>query len=126
MNKNYLYLIVFEDDTQFVGGDYMSTKWNEIPSKKIKRIFYRLPGGDCLTLSGYDKYYHMIEATTDLLGKSRGQVKLRHAYIMGKVADKVVRYKISLEIKNNKGEIAKEFFNSDDKEITKLNVLGWK
>jgi hypothetical protein len=126
MEQNTLYLIVFEDESKFSGGNYMETKWKEIPSKKIKRIFYRLPGGDCLTLSGYDKYYHMIEATQDLLGKNRGKVRLRYAYIMGKIENKVVRYKISLEPQNNKSEIEKELFYDTDKEITKLNVIGWK
>jgi hypothetical protein len=117
---------VFEDDTKFVGGTYMDTKWNEIPLKKIKQILYHLPGGDWLTLGGYDKYYHMIEATTDLIGKNRGKVRLRYAYIMGQVDDNVIRYKISLESQNNKIDVEKELFKETDKEIIKLNSIGWK
>ena len=66
-NKNQaLFSVIFEDDTVFYGGDnYKETKWLSIPNQKIKRIFYRLPDGNYLSLSGYDSYFHMVEVTQD-------------------------------------------------------------
>jgi hypothetical protein len=121
-----LYTIIFADESKFIGGDYKHTKWNEIPNKKIKRIFYSLPDGDHLTLSGYEEYYHMIEATQDLTGKNRGVVTLRYAYLMGKVGTKVVIYKIDLETRQGTRKISKEIYDIKDQKIQELNPQGWK
>lgn len=126
MNIEGLYQIIFIDNSTFVGGNYQHTKWNEMPNKKIKRIFYTLPDGDHLSLSGYEEYYHMIEATQDLIGKNKGFVKLRYAYIMGKIGTKVVLYKIGLEAKEGKREILKQICDIKDAKIQELNPQGWK
>jgi hypothetical protein len=81
---NSLYQIVFFDNSVYKGGDLKSPKWLEIPDKKIRSIFYQLPFGDNLVLSGYDKYYHYIECTTDISGDKKGEVQLEFAYLIGK------------------------------------------
>lgn len=126
-----LYSVIFEDKSCFVGGtDYENTKWLEIPQKKIKRLFYRLPSGDYLILDGYDKYYHMVEALKDITGIERGKIKLQYAYIMGKKDNKVVSYRITLFNKPTDryktGDIVKREFEADSKLITELNSIGWK
>ena len=136
-----LYSIVFDDDTNFLGGtSHFETKWLEIPDKKIKRIFYRLPGGDYLTLAGYDKYYHMIEGVKNIarVGKSNAKksplnkaTRVEYAYIMGKQGKHVVSYRISLisSKENNRyklGDITKRVFETKDEIISKLHPQGWK
>jgi len=117
-----LFVIVFKDDSIFEGGNYQQTKWKEIPDKQIRSIFYRIPNGDHLILSGYDKYYHMIEVCEDLNGERKGEVRLDFSYIMGKKDGYVRIYKINLQ--NNNIEI-KELEENDDF-IKKLNSKFWK
>ena len=119
---NRLYVIIFDDDTKFEGGDCTDTKWLEIPNKKIRSLFYSLPFGDCICLSGYDKYYQFIEAVVDLNGDKKGQKIIEHIYVIG-VKDKAVRiYKISL--KNKKIDIIDT--DNEDKFIKELNPIGWR
>ena len=117
-----LFSVIFEDGTHFIGGNsYFETKWLEIPIKPIKRIFYRLPGGDYLSLGkeNYDKYFHMVEMPIDWAKISLNKVEMlnpkkiiEYAYIMGRRGDKVISYRITLfnrrsitiklSLKNNK------------------------
>ena len=129
MSKRPLFVLVLEDDTIYSGGDFTNTKWNEIPlNKKIKRIFYSLTNKDCLCLDGYDKYFHMIEATTDLNGSKAGKVNIEYAYIFGKKEDKVTCYKINLKTRPDKniGNIERIEFATDSEFIQQLNKDGWK
>lgn len=118
-----LFVITFEDKKVFVGGtSYKKTKWLEVPQKKIKSVFYRLPSGDHLGLSGYDNYYYMIEATQDLNGINKGNERLQAFYAMGKKDDKVLIYRVNL--RNH--EISTTLLDSNDKAITGLNKAGWR
>jgi len=120
-----LFTVIFEDKSYFIGGtSYFQTKWKEVPHKKIKRIFYRLPDGNHLCLENYDKYYHMIEAITDLNGTDKQKTKLENAYIMGKIGDKVVSYRIILR-KDSIGSIIREELPFKSEKIQKLNPNGW-
>jgi len=130
-NKNHpLYTIIFEDESIFEGGTIMNTKWLEIPNKKIDRIFYKLPTNDFMCLSGYDKYFHYIEAVQDLNGKERGKVKIENIYLMGRKENKVKSYRITLTNKpfdkHKVGDITVRNFDINDDRIAKLNKKGWK
>lgn len=120
-----LFTVVFEDDSIFKGGEnYKETKWLEIPNKKIKRLFYKLPHGDYFCLSGYEKYYHFIEATKDLNGKRKGEERLEYVYLMGKLGNKVIVYKISL--KNGGNYMSRYKLDGESDTITALNINGWR
>lgn len=122
-----LYTIIFEDSSSFLGGDLNNTKWNEIPPKKIRSLFYCLPNGDCIGLSKYDKYFHMIEAVVDLNGNNRGQKKLEYAYIMGLKEEDVRVYRINLCDKEKKiGNIEVIDYKITDDFVKSLNTNGWK
>ncbi len=126
-----LYVVVFTDKTSFKGGDFYNTKWNEIPAKKIDRIIYSLPDGNAITLHGYEKYYHFIEATNDLNGQNAGHVCLQHACIMGKKGNKVTVYTIILrkhdiEETYKYGDIIRREYDIKDSRIQALNKKGWK
>lgn len=123
MNKKYpLYTCVLEDNSVYFGGtEWTETLWNTI-DKPIKRINYLLPDGNVLTLHGYKKYYHMIEVTTDLTGKNKGNLNFEFAYIMGMKASGVRCYKINLKT----GEIEVKLFDIVDDFICGLNNRGFK
>ena len=122
-----LFTIIFNDNSFYEGNSsYFDTGWLGIPPKKsIKRIFYLLPTGDYICLDGYDKYFHMIEATNDLNGKQKGKTIIRYAYIMGKKEDKVTCYRITLheskDARYKTGDITTRIFNINDKFIKGLN-----
>lgn len=123
-----LYFVVFEDGTTYQGGtSYSETKWMSIPEKKIKRIFFRLPSGDHICLSGYDRYYYMVEATRDVLrGKTKinnSKIRIEAIYCMGKKQDKVIIYRIPLSI--NK-DIKTTILNTENDCIKELNQEAWK
>lgn len=126
-----IFSIIFNDGSHFTGGtNYFDTKWLEIPNKKIKRIFYKLPTDDYICLDGYDKYFHMVEALKDITGIDRGIIKLQYVYIMGKKNDEVTSYRITLfNDKNDKfriGDITVRKFNILDSKIKKLNSDNWR
>ena len=126
MYKNKLFSIVFEDNTTFEGGfDYSDTKWKNIPiNKKIRSLFYRTPFGEYLCLSGYDKYYHMIEATVDLNGKNRGKSKIDCVRLFARKGEKVKVYKFNLL--NNIDKIEVNIKDKEDNFIKKLNPIFWR
>lgn len=126
-----LFKVIFEDGTNFIGGtNYFETKWLEIPLKKIKRIFYKLPTNDYILLDKYEKYFHMVEALKDITGKEKGIVKLQYTYIMGQRDNKVTSYRITLFNKGNdkfkQGDITVRVFNINDEKIKKLNPDIWR
>jgi hypothetical protein len=124
-----LFIAVLEDETKFIGGTiYEKTRWLEIPDKKIKRLFYKLPDGNHLCLDSYNKYFHMIEATTDLNGRDAGKIGIEYAYIMGEKNDKVVCYKINLKQRPDKnfGNIERIEYASIDPFIMGLLKDGWR
>jgi len=131
MEKQSVFQVIFEDNTVFKGGSSLfKTLWNEMPHKLIKRIFYRLPDNNHLCLSGYEKYFHMVEATMDLMGKEKGKTKIEYAYIMGKKGNIVTSYRITLFHKKDDrykvGDIVRRDFDISDKFIKGLNPTGWK
>ncbi len=120
-----IFVIFFADGTHFFGGiDYVDTKWLDIPYKKIKRVTYKSPTGEYLNLENYDKYYHMVEALHDLNGKKAGQVQLQYVYLIGKKGKECFEFKMSFL--NGKKKVVKNIYNETDKNITKLNPIGWK
>lgn len=126
-----LFTVIFKNMTKYVGKtNYFDTGWNQIPNKPIKTIFYRLPDGNHLVLSGYDNYFHMLEATMDLNGKNKGITKVEYAYIMGRKNGKVKSYRITLLNKKGDkykaGDITVREFDETHERIKGLNPSNWK
>jgi len=122
-----LYSVVFKDGTYYEGGNSLfDTKWKEIPDKKIKRIFFRLPTGDHICLSGHEKYYYMVEACQDVYRRNQiiknPKIRLEAYYFMGKRKNEVIVYKVSL-IDNS---IKMIILDKNSEFIRKLNEKGWK
>ena len=117
-----LYTIFFADNTNFRGGTIENSNWLNVPDKEIKRIIYSLPNGDNIVLNGYESYFHMTEAVTDISGKNKGKQRIEFDYIMGKKREIITSYRINVL----SGEIEKKIFNEEDKFIRGLNSCGWK
>lgn len=117
-----LFQVIFEDNTTFLGGDYVKTKWSEIPLKKIRTLFYLLPTGDYIGLGGYERFYHMIECTKDLNGDKAGIQNLEFDYIIGQKKDHTTIYQIDLKT----GCINVKDIDNNDKFLQKLNPIYWR
>jgi len=129
-----LYRIIFTDETDFIGISYKNTRWNKIPDKSIKQINFFLPDGNIFTLHGFEEYNHFIEATNDFYaGKKNnqnvGKTILRFQYLMGRLGDKVVSYRITLyqsdTSKYKTGDITRRVYQFG-KEYNGKPTLGWK
>jgi hypothetical protein len=118
---NNLFEIIFSDDTGYSGGDLEITKWQDIPDKQIRRIFYLLPTGDYLVLGGYEKYYHFVECTQDIYG-GNGKTNKEYTYLIGKNKDKCRVYKINL----NTGNVEQKSVGIHEDFIKKLNQEFWR
>lgn len=121
--ENMLFTVIFEDNTSFNGGDdYFDTKWLEIPKKKIRTIFYRMPIGDLLCLTNYDSYCHYVEGTHDLNGEKAGETVVAYDYLLARLGNKVVEYKMN--VKNCKIDI--NTYEISNERISKLNKDFWR
>jgi len=133
-----LFSVQFEDGTMFEGGtEFTDTKWMQIPNKKIKKLFYKLPDDNYLCLCDYQNYFHMIEATKDWMkvgggkaSKLNSKPRIEYAYVMGKRGNIVTSYRITLFYKKNDkykiGDIVRREFHIQDKFIQGLNPVNWK
>lgn len=134
-----IFSIFFEDGTNFIGGNsYFETKWINIPkNKRIKHIFYTLPDGNVLVLKGYNKYFHMIEATKDWRRVKKTSAtrisanpRIEYAYIMGEKEGIVTSYRITLFHKKDEryhiGDIVRREFYKNNPKIKGLNPDNWR
>lgn len=117
-----LFRIKFTDESEFIGGDLMNTKWKKIPDKYIVEIFYLLPNGKYLNLSGFKRIYQFIEATNDLNGVNAGKVNIEFSYLLIEKNNKIIQYKINRKT----GNVDIRYFNINDDYIMKLNPNYWK
>ena len=123
-----LYQVQFDDGSSYNGGEsYKETLWNNMPDKPIKQIAIHLPDENLLVLRGYNEYNHFIEATQDIYGSIK--FTLRYQYLLGKLGDKVISYRITLfEGKNNRykmGDLTRREYERG-KEYKNSPTKGWK
>ena len=122
-DKNRLYKIIFTDGTTFDGGNLIDTNWLQIPyNKKIKQIFFKLPTGDYLLMSNYEKYYFMVECVENVNTVANKQIE--NVYLMGQRKSNILCYKIDLY--KNVGSIYTVLLKDDSDFIKGLNPKGWK
>ena len=123
-----LYQVQFENGSVYDGGDsYRETKWNDIPDKSIRQIVFHLPDGNALVLKEYDEFNHFCEATQDIYGSNK--FTLRYQYLMGKLGDKVISYRITLfqtkDARYKIGDITRREYEWG-KEYNNKPTKGWK
>lgn len=108
-----MYKIIFDDNTEFLGGDLKNSLWNEMPDKFIKEFQYYL-NGKTLYLSGYDAYNHEIEKIVLMNDK---KIICNSIILSAKEKDKVLR--IIIDIRTG-------YISTKWKDFNTLNISGWK
>jgi len=113
-----MYKVVYEDKTEFLGGDLQNSKWNEMPSKPISIIGYPIPNSkQILVMEGYEAYNHHIERGKFLDGSET----LIRIILMGK--SKNIVHCCSIDLKTSKIDIKTETFG---RELRGGATTGWK
>lgn len=92
--KQLRFIAHYEDRT--VQGNPLGDRdslWTSLPDKPIKALEYMLPhANDSIKLSGYEEYLHMVEVCMPM----GGNAMIEHVYLMGKIGNKVVSYRITI------------------------------
>ena len=55
-----MYKVTFTDNSEFIGGEFTDSKWNEMPQKPIQKIEYKM-GNKNIIAEGYEAYNHVVE-----------------------------------------------------------------
>jgi hypothetical protein len=113
-----MYKIIFNDDTEFIGGEYNNSKWNEIPNKPIKKISYNLLN-HTIIFEEYEAYNHLVEKVQFILNNN--QAAIGKIFLMAKKNNIV--YTIIFDLFNKKiyqetYEFGKEYYGG--------STSGWK
>ena len=118
-----LFIVLFTDNDIYYGKkDYFNSGWEEIPNKSIKKVFFRIPTGDFLVLSEYEKYGRFTEVTKIVSGQNVGKTQLEYFYILGKRNEKIIEYKINILTGNTEVKI----YDEDSQYVKGLNKEIWK
>jgi len=118
-----LFQVIYEDNSQFIGGDYQNTKWLEIDKdKKIRTLFYLLPTGDYLGLGGFKRVYQYVEVLTDLNGNESGKKKIDFICLIVETEGSYIQYKIN-QLSNG---IEINILPQKSDYVKKLNPIGWR
>lgn len=112
-----LFKVEFEDNSNWNGGDFINSKWNEMPNKNIKSIEYTFLNKK-IKLEGYNSYNNIIE----------------RAFFMGKDKTRISKLMILAEKDNNIIKFIYDFCKREfyieqiekDKEYNGKPVSGWK
>ncbi len=112
-----MYIIYFEDETIFKGGNIRETKWNLMPNKAIKKIECSI-GGKTIVLENYEAYNLFYEKQVFI---NKGLSGITKFVIMGKKDNNVIRIIFNF-IKQKCFYDGKEF----GKEWRGKPTIGWK
>jgi|GEM_PF-6129313 len=124
-----IYRVVFEDGTEYVGGNLQFPGWGKVSSeKKIKALELNLPNlKDKIILEGYDLYNFFIGAKK-LLNKD--SILICHMYGLGHRRGIVTSYRITLisekTEKHKVGDVTVRKFPWGKEGIGRTATTGWK
>lgn len=113
-----MYKIIFEDLSEFIGGDLENSKWNEIPNKPIKKIEYSLLEKTAI-LENYEAYNHLVERVEFILINNKPRIN--KILLMAKKNNTVYIFIFDLftkEIYSEVHEFGKEYYGNF--------TTGWK
>jgi len=125
---NQIYKVIFEDDTEFIGGSLDAPKWSKCPDNTIKALEINLPYGDKIVLSEYEQFNFFIGAIKSL---NAGRLVISHLFALGCKNDLVTSYRITLTSRNasNKyqvGDMTVRQFAFGKEGIGKTSTTGWR
>ena len=119
---NHLFKIIFEDNTEFLGGTLSDSKWDQIPTdKRIQTLCYYLPE-KTIKLQGYDRYYHQVVRHYFLNSERRGETQIGNSYLFAQHKNKVYVKKMNFQT----SEIEEFELDINDKKITQMNPVYWR
>lgn len=128
-----IYKITYQDGTFFNGGsDILNSKWKDVSDKGILCLEYFLSENESILLKDFDSYNHLIEVTKAVYGPkgTNFKQKLHNIYVMGRIGNRVVSYRIALigsagSDKYHKGDITKRELPYG-KEFRGAPTTNWK
>lgn len=111
-----MYLITFENNEKFHGGDLLNSKWNDIPyNKNIASIIYYFPI-KVIVLSNYEAYNHLVYQAI-----VKGKIFIERIKLFAKFQSKIDIFEYSIKEKILfKDSCATKNMLYDNK------VTGWK
>jgi len=111
-----MYKVTFEDDTIFEGGSPINSKWNDMPSKPIKKLEYILEKQTIL-MEGYQAYNHATERHYKV---SKG-IEVRILWLMVKKENDIMIIKYDFKTRRIDYDVAEW-----GKEWKGKPTTGWK
>lgn len=111
-----MYKLTLENNEEYIGGDFYNSKWNSIPSIKIKELEYNI-GDMILRLSGFEAYNHLLEFENI---QNKGK-RIRAVYIMGKKDNIITTYKFDFILQK-----IYRYLSENGKEYMGKSSSGWK
>lgn len=127
--ENQIYNIVFEDGSEFKGGNMEYPGWNKCPrDKKISALELCIPNGDGkIVLDEYEEYNFFIGASKFIQG---GSVRISHMYGLGSRRGIVTSCRITLASsdgnKHKVGDITIRKFPRGKEGLGRTSTSGWK
>lgn len=127
-----MYKIRFDDNSEFVGGNPLDSKWNSIPTdREIASMQYKLCGIGFI-LKGFESYNHLVEQAI-LVSKPQDNNKILRVIICGKWQSriyKVIFDYINKQVRTEVESINPEAFIHPEKYSLPVNSIlkttGWK
>lgn len=112
-----MYKIIFEDGSNFEGGTIHDSKWNDMPTNKIKRLEYYL-FAKTIILENYEEYNHIIEYSHIM---SINQTFVSKIILMGKCSEEI--HSIIIDISKKSVSLQKSLIGQ---EYNNKPTSGWK
>ena len=124
-----IYKVVFEDGSEYIGGNLNYPGWNKCSNeKRIKALELNLPNRkDKIILEGYEMYNFFIGARKPL---SKGKITICHMYGLGHRRGIVTSYRITLVSdrteKHKVGDVTVRKFPWGKEGLGRTATQGWK
>jgi len=123
-----IYKIIFDDDSEYVGGNVNYPGWKKSPDKLIKKLELNMPNmKDKIVLEGYSQYNFFIGAKKTI---PKNETLICHMYGLGHRNGIVTSYRITLVSdgmqKHKIGDVTVRTFPWGKEGIGRTATLGWK
>jgi hypothetical protein len=113
-----MYQLIFEDGSEFQGGEPNCSLWDQILNKPIKSITYWLAEGSKYQFSDFEEYNHCVERVQ---GINTPLNMVSKALIMGRIGKRV--YQVVYDLKE--GTFAQTVVKYGE-EYNGKALSGWK
>jgi hypothetical protein len=105
-----MFHIIFEDNTNFIGGINLKKGWKDIPNKKIKSINYFF-NDKVYTLKNCEQYNHIIQKGISLQNNFNSVMKVVIMGKRGNLVKRVIFNYLSMEVNTDEVLFGQEWKN---------------